>query len=907
MVKKKNRILSTSFREIKNSFPRFISLLIMSFLGVFVFSGLKATSPSMMNSLDKFLKSRTTYDIKLLSPLGFDDSTLEIIKDIDGVEICEESTSYDYKIKGKNDKDYVICVSTITNSLNKVESSYLDELKENEILFEEDFFNKTNYQIGDEIVIEQNDLKFQKFVIKGTVDSSLYFNNAKLNNNRGKTNIGNGTINFYSFVSSSSLKSSLMKNIYIVVKDANKYQTGSDKYLNLVKETKNNIDEKSEVILKNRKDQLNEQINFLENNGKMLIENYNSLNNAINQALKQMNFNSIEEFELYFASLDSSSSLYPSCLMLHNQIETYIQVKEAYDSLEEVLSSYSYTDEEIDLLIDKLKLTLENSKLYIYDRKDNTTYKNYIDDTKSVNNLAYFFPIIFFLVAVLVSLVSMNRMVEDDRLMIGTFKSLGFSSYHILIKYIIFASLSTIIGGILGIFLGVIIIPSLINNMYSLLFTLPKFYISLNLKYSLLGFFISLICILGATLYTVIKEVRNKPSELLRPKSPKKGKKVLLERIPKIWNKLSFSNKVTIRNLSRYKKRVLVTLFGVAGCTSLMLCGFGIKDSITEIPNKQFEYVTTYDANIYFDNADEDKINQLLNDERITDFTKLSLINGDFDKYEVTINVLSDNYSSFQHLYSLSNHQEIPLEDNKVYVSDKLASLNSLKIGDIISFNDNEMNSYTLEVGGIIENYINHYFYISNNTYKNIVHSEPNYNVSYVKLLDLNQEDLLSFQENMLLNDEILNVVFVSDSISQANDMLQTLNKVVVILIVLAALLSFIVLYNLSNINIHERKREIATLKVLGFYTKEVDHYITSENIILTIGGIILGLLFGYFLTNIVVSTVELEYVRFIHHIFILSYVYSSLMALLFTLIINFITHFSLKKINMIESLKSVE
>ena len=338
-----------------------------------------------------------------------------------------------------------------------------------------------------------------------------------------------------------------------------------------------------------------------------------------------------------------------------------------------------------------------------------------------------------------------------------------------------------------------------------------------------------------------------------------------------------------------------------------MLCGFGIRDSISDIPEKQFGYVTSQDATVYFSNISKKEADNLLVQDEIVSHSTVSLINGETGQYDITINVLENGYEEFQHFYDVKTKENLSLNDNEVFISDKLAQLLSLSKGDKIEFKDNNYNNYSFTIASVVENYIYHYVYMTESTYKQVTNEEMIVNTAYIKLKNLNEEEKENFQKKLLNNEDILNVTFVQDAIDSADDMLQSLNKVVIILIVLAALLSFIVLYNLSNINIHERKREIATLKVLGFYQKEVDHYITQENIILTIIGIIIGLIFGYFLTNIVISTVEIEYVRFIHKINFLSFVYASLLSILFTLIVNLITHFSLEKIDMIESLKSVE
>ena len=907
MVKKKNRLVTTSLREIKNSFPRFLSLMIMSFLGVFVFSGLKATAPFMMDSLDRYYDERNAYDIKLVSNLGFASDDIEIVKTIEGVKDVEYVNYADVSFHTKNDKDYVLSINSVTNNLNYLSTEYdLTSLASNELLVEEPFLEKTEYQIGDEIVLESDEFNSNVFIIKGVVDSPLYFNNADLNNNRGKTNVGNGTVNFYSYTNISSFKNEYYKNIYLTVNDAMKYETNSTKYNQAVDKVMEAISNKEEDILKTRYDLVRDNYDKLVIIYQAIWQ-YSMGRETVDNYLSQNEFQNDEQFKQYFATLSESDSNYQSAKKINDTILLLEENKDNYDQCMAALSELGIEKKDLSKYITTLRKTMENKKLYVYNRLNDSTYKSYVDDTDSVTNLAYVFPIVFYAVAILVSLVSMNRMVEDDRMMLGTFKSLGFSNNMILFKYMLFAAIATLVGGIIGVGLGVVIIPSLINSIYHLLFDLPKFYIGLNIKDSLIGFIIAIVCICGSTLYTVHKELKAKPAELLRPKSPKAGRKVFLERFEKLWRKIKFSNKITIRNISRYKKRVGVTTLGVAGCCALMLCGFGIKDSITDIPARQFTHITTEDATLYFNNVTKEEAKEVLNNE--TSFQSYAILNNTnatIGKYDIYISVLSENFEEFQHFYDLDTKEKCNLNDDEVLISDKLASLLKVKKGDTIEFYDDN-NNYNMKVGAVVENYIQHFIFMNERTYNKNSSKDLTFNMAYVELGDLTKDEQLDLQAKMLENSNVLNMTFIQDSIDQANDMLQTLDKVVVILIVLAAMLSFIVLYNLSNINIHERKREIATLKVLGFYPNEVDRYITQENWILTVIGIVIGLVAGFFLTNIVVSTVEIEYVRFIHVIRPLSFIYASVMSLLFTLIVNFITHFSLKNIDMIESLKSVE
>ena len=540
------------------------------------------------------------------------------------------------------------------------------------------------------------------------------------------------------------------------------------------------------------------------------------------------------------------------------------------------------------------------------DRSDTTIYSEYIDDANSIANLAILFPSLFFAVAILVSLVSMNRMVEEDRLEIGTFKSLGFSNWYILKKYVIFSSLATLIGGIFGCALGLIIIPYMIFNIYTILFEVSNFCLSFNTLATLLSFFISFICICGTSVITVLKVVKEKPCDLMRPKAPKKGKKIFLEKFPKLWSKISFSNKITIRNLFRYKKRVIVTLCGIAGCTALILSGFGLRDGILATPNESFDKILTYDAMAYI--TDKNIDDNIFNDERIISHTKMEFLTIKIDGLDANL-VISDNVDAlhnFINLEDLNSNESLSLEENKVVVTDKMFQLNNYNIGQTINFFDLNNKEYSYEISGVCKNYFKHYIFINTATFINNG-GEFNPNMIILKTKELSKEEQDDLAKNLLSTKKVINVTYKSQAKDSASNMLKSLNSVVIILILLASMLSFIVLYNLSNINIQERKREIATLKVLGFYNKEVDNYITKENIIITIFGIIIGLGSGYFLAMITLSTIEIEAARFIRTIEPISYLYASILTIIFTIIVNIVAHFNLKRINMVESLKSVE
>lgn len=820
----KNRILTNSFRTIKRSFSRFIPLFVMSFLGVFVFAGLQSVKPDMMTTLDNFLDEHNIYDLQVISTGGLTDDDVDAIRQIEGITDVEYSYSLDKIIKIE-ENDLVINISSLPktiNSLKLMEGKFPSQ--NNEIVVENNFIKKTSYKIGDTIYIEDEKLKEHSYVIVGTVESGLYFNNDELKQDRGTTTVGSGTVSYYTYVLEDDFIQEYYNSIYITVDDAIHKLTASEDYNHLIEKIKSTV-------------------------------------NDIKSAQETARYHSIyTEFE------------------------------------NEIKNNENKVNEELK----KIKMPT----WYIYDRTNHPTYLDYVDDTKSVDNLSKIFPIVFFAVAILVSLISMNRMVEEDRIEIGTLKSLGFSNKEIMLKYLMFSMIATLFGGLLGGILGILILPALVFSIYGMLFNVPNFYVGLNLSKIVISLLISVLCICGTTIFTVLKVVKEKPSDLMRPKAPKAGKRIILERWNFFWKTISFSNKVTLRNLFRYKKRGIVTIIGIAGCSALMLCGFGIRDAIVDIADMQFIETFTYDAMVYVNDI-QDKTSDIFNSKYIDDIVEIQNINVKKDTTSANMFIVDkEEIAKIVNLVDKEGKQ-LKIESGKVIITDKFADLTNLKVGDTLNVVDDNNESYSYEISGIAKNYLMHYIYIDKDTFKE--NNEYSSNVIYLNLNDTTQTVEEELSKELMDKDEVLNISFVQELLNNASDMLTSLNKVVAIIIVLSATLSFVVLYNLSNININERKREISTLKVLGFHDKEVDNYITKENIIFTIFGILLGLFAGYFLTKIVIITVEIEKARFIHHISLNSYIYTAIITIIFTLIVNLVTHFNLKKIDMIASLKSVD
>lgn len=707
-----------------------------------------------------------------------------------------------------------------------------------------------------------------------------------------------------------------------------------------IKLTDNNILEKQKelekVTTEEEKEKINQEIAKLQETKKVYEENSKAtqagiteINNQIEQGKKELENAQIQidnaksEIEKQEATLEQTkSSTNAQLASARNKIEnSKKEIENAEIELQKSKDEFNSKIEEAEgKLIDakeKVK-EIEKAKWYIFDRKQNSGYSSYIQDTESVENISIVFPIVFFAIAALVSLTSMTRMVEEQRQELGTLKSLGYNKFHIMLKYIIYSSLACIIGGVIGMNIGFQLLPRIIWEMYSMMYTLPKFIVSFNHQYSSIGLGLIYICIVGATLCSIIKELRETPANLLRPKAPKYGKRVLLERINFIWKRLNFSQKVTIRNIFRYKKRFLMTIIGILGCTSLILAGFGIKDSISSLLPNQYEKIFTYDMQVALKTSlSNDQINEYINTlkakEEINEIAETYMETGTAskdDKAEDIQIVIPKDQQELEKMIKIVDVEEeknIELSKEGIVITDKLAELINAKKGDTIKITTADEEEKEIKVVAIAENYISHYVYMSKELYQEIFGKEYSTNVLLIKdnNLDESQEEVL--MKELVGKNEVSTVLLTSTTMKTLDDTMNSLNYVVIILIVSAGLLAFVVLYNLANVNISERIRELATIKVLGFYDKEVYNYVSRETLILTIIGIALGLIGGYFLNFYILGTCEIDLLRFEKVIYPISYVYSVVITLIFSLIVNIATYFALKKIDMIGSLKSIE
>lgn len=928
----KNVFMKDTFREIKNSFGRFLSIFAIIALGCGFFSGIKVTMSDMQDSAADFFVDNNLMDLKLASTLGVKSDELSAIKRIDSVEGVMASYSKDVFCENKGEND-IIKVMSYNDSFSKDDIDNMNHPvliegrmpeKAGECVVDDKFVKDDNYKIGNEITLispSENEritdtLVTETYKIVGFVNSPLY-----IGYERDKTNIGTGTVKGYILVSETDFVSDYYSEMYITFKELDD-PPFSNEYLNKL----NN--KKTEVI-----NAFNESINLRYGD---LVSDYNkeidsakesiiTMESFINSDLQQLQ-------EIKLSTEVKISELNEKIKKANDNNKTLLnaQITQAKSNLEQIDTMiYARTTEDTEVieqftaqLLDA-KAQLQNAessfaavkspKTYEFNRYSNADYGSFVGDSEKVDSVAKVFPVFFILVAALVCLTTMTRMVEEQRIQIGTYKALGYSPMKIMSKYLIYSLVASVFGSLIGTTIGLKVLPKIIYSCYKILYNIPSINAPFKLNYAIVCMLVSMACTGGAVVVACYKELLAQPSQIMRPKAPKKGKRVVLEKIPFIWNKLNFLGKVTVRNLLRYKKRFFMTVIGVAGCTALILTGLALKQSISAIIDLQFDKVYIYDGVIAANVEDYEF------DESYNIISKNSDISQNLEAYQTSVEVNTENetqpvsimvpkqpdkLNEFINLQERIGGKKLELDDSGVIVTEKLCKLLDVEVGDYIEINSIEYGKVKMKIQAITENYALHYIYITPNLYEQLF-DEPNYNVCYFNMRE--GTDTEEFASELISNKQISAVTFLRGNSQSLRDSLNSLDAIIWVLIICAGVLAIVVLYNLANINITERVREIATIKVLGFYDLETSAYIFRENIISSLIGVLFGWIFGIFLHRFVVLTAEVDLVMFSRSVSWWAFVCSGLITMVFAIAVNIILHFKLKKIDMVESLKSIE
>ena len=556
---------------------------------------------------------------------------------------------------------------------------------------------------------------------------------------------------------------------------------------------------------------------------------------------------------------------------------------------------------------------IEYPTWYLWDRKEaNTGYSIAMQYSEILSTVSKVFPVIFFAVATLMSLNAMTRMVDEERTQIGTLKAMGYNKIQIATKYILYAALATIIGNVAGVFIGFEVLTDIIESLCLETYTnVPIGPIIYDWNLAFIGCLISAICIIGGAIYASYAKLKDVPATLMRPKAPQIGKRILLERIHFIWNKLSFTQKVTFRNMFRYKKRFLMTIIGISGATALTLVGFGVDDSTSKIIPLQYGEIYNYQMNVILEDMPENEQNEMIEKlkaneeiEKILPVKMQSInINRNGETKDVQLIVTSENLDGMINLRDEKTKENYTLNNDGIILTERIANMLEIEEGDTIEIEDEDGVKKEVVVSHITEHYISHYIYMTSELYEELYETPIKNNVLLVKTIELDDEQEQNLVKELLANYKISSINLNSD----VDGVIVDFDVIVLVIIIVSGILALLVLYNLSNININERVRELATLKVLGFYPKEIDSYVNREMMYLSLIGMAIGLVLGYALTVYILEIAQLELIMFPKIIEPTSYLYAFLIVLAFTIIVNITSHFVLKKINMIESLKSIE
>ena len=862
-------------REISKTKSKFISIMIIMFLGVFIFVGLKETSPAMVNTYNKYIERHKMYDLRVSHNFGINEEDMKIINTLDNIDLSE--SYFIKKLQISNSNDFVNVESLPEKLvLPKVTEGTLPN-NDGEIALVESL--QSSYKIGDEISFisdksESNTLKHNKFKVVGFVQGADHI---EVSNN----NLANK--DYFGYVKRDVFKFENVSGVNIKLKNIN-YKYSDKDYIIEVNKTRDSLIEKLKT------QQKIDEKNYLDKNNKKLNEN----EKVINQAQEQLN--SVKTKLELLKNVDNKS--------YNEQLEKLNKAQKEID------------DNKKQLNVGKASLSEESyPRFSVENIRGLKNYAQFIDSASSLTFVANVFSIFLFVVSILVSLTTLTRMIDENRINIGTLKSLGYSNYQISKKYFVYGGLSTLIGTILGIIGAYLVIVPIIYNSYARFFTFNTPEMVYTPSILIAAFVISLGCVSLAIYIPLRKNLREKSAYLLRPKAPSGGSRIFLEKIPFIWSRLSFLRKVTFRNIFRYKIRMLMTIFGVAGCLTLMFIGFGIRYGVINISNEQFKVINKVDIaatyNPYIDNESVEKLQKDIdNNKNVRASTKVNIQLATFESNNEIVDsaqLITVNKDDYKDYITLTDNDDkgINLSGDAAVVSEKLAYLHKLNIGD--SFNVIVNNKeYTLTVGEINKNYFGHTIYINKDYYESVFQKQYKDNTFLIQTTG-GKETVESVVRNLNENKDIVNISDNSKIQEILDNFIKGIDIIVAVMVICSVTLALVVLYNLINVNVSERIRELSTIKVLGFYPSEVTIYVFREIFYLSGVGIILGNYLGYKMYLKIILELAGRDMMFSSKVSLVVYLLASGITILITIVVMIVMHKKLKKVNMVEALKAIE
>ncbi len=839
------------WRSIRKEKKRFFSILLITVLGVTMLTGIKAACVDLRYSADQFFDQQELFDIRVVSTLGLTKDDLEVLKTVEAVQRVEGDYSETRYVQ-EGDKKNTVELKTIKE--NGINRPYLLEgnlpQQVDEIAVTKKYLSKTGKTIGDTVTMENSNSKVddtEEMITTTYTITGVVIDVMDINSDEGAASFrSTATTDYTFFVLEEAIEHQIYTAIDLILEQGKEFNTYSKEYEQYVGQVVKTI----ESELKEKREQA--------------------------------------RYDEIIAQTQA-------------QLSQLAQQEQA--AQQEQLAQQEQIDNEL--------TKIQMPRWYVQDRSSLSGYANIQTDAECIETIGTVFPIIFFVVAVLISLTTITRRVEEERGLIGTYKSLGFSNREIQRKYLVYALAACILGGIVGNIFGFIVLPNIIFVVFGVMYQLPEYQLQYNTIYGLGGVLLFALGIVIATILSCRHELKQMPARLIRPKAPRIGSRVLLERFTPIWKRLSFLNKVTARNLFRYKKRLFMTIAGIMGCTALVLCGFVIKDSVTELLPLQYERTYQYDLMTVAKTEENDKLlSYLFEEDRIDDFINIQvdsvkIMNEDKDEIKVQLFVVPEGQSLENYInLESTNDKKITLEDDGILVTQNAGKVLEFAADDYVYLQTLNLEQANVKVVDLVKNYLGNTIYMTQRTYEKLF-GEFQPNGVLVNLKD--HIDSVQYSDELGKQDGVISVVSTESLKEEFATAFALINMVVYILIILAAGLAFTVLFTLSTTNISERERELATIKVLGFYDREVYSYVNKETLILTGIGILFGLPLGYLLGNGLTLVLRMPSIHFAVSIYPISYVISAVMSFIFALVVNLMTNRSLDGIEPVEALKSVE
>ena len=906
-------LLKSVFRGIRKSLGRYLAILAIIALGCGFFSGLKICRDAMVKTGDTYLTELNFYDYRLISSVGLTRDDVEAFRKADGIAAAEGMNSLDAILRfgGEGGTGKVYHLMSLPQEINlpSLTAGRMPEA-DDECLGDAHLF--TEADIGKELTLTDTNpsdtisaLSGRTYRLVGLATSPMY-----LNYERGTSSVGTGSVAGFLYLSRGVFTADYYTEVCLTLSDraplfSDAYESTVDAHLEKIKsmlaeragDRFNRMYPEAEAAANEKLSEAKRQLD--EAKAKLDAVDYDALLSKIDSVKTYNQLFPSEEGDKMLAELEGYAEEYRTGLAAWE------------DGNAEYLAAKASAEEQLRVLRERLD-NMGGATTYVLTRNENVGYSCFDNDSAIVEGISMVFPVFFFLLAALICSTTMTRMVTEERTQNGVLKALGFSTGTIMSRYTIYAGSAAVIGSVSGYFIGTLFIPRIIWAVYAIMYDFAPLEFVFSPVLFLISFVVALLCSVGSAWLSCRTSLRETPANLTRPKAPKSGKRIFLEKIPFIWKRMKFLHKVSARNIFRYRKRFFMMVLGVAGCTALLVTGFGIRDSIAGVADDQFGKISVYDLSVSFtkDMTEEelDAFRAAL-PESVTASIALRQSNWELeaDKRIKTANVLisdGDGMDAFFHFTKNGKQVAYP-RDGEVLLNEKLADQLGVKVGDRITLRDADRREVLVTVSGVFENYVYNYAVLTPATCADAWGESPAPNSAFLNLAG--SADPHAVSVSLMQNNHVAAVTATGDLLERVNSVMSRLDYIVLLVLVCAGALALIVLYNLTNINITERQREIAALKVLGFYRRETSAYVFRENTVLTILGALVGLPLGFALHAFVMSQIQVDLVSFQSYISPLSYLISLVITFAFALAVGFFMQFRIAKINMADSLKSVE